>query len=143
MATALSCRMVHGVSASYLLPKECICPNLLGYSRKKCLSSSSSPIPFYGEPRPAGPRPSSFGAADSSFGDGDRDQPPILVRPVSPRENRSCRSLALTALSDPTRADAVAALGEVTGHIAWQGMHQRMLSDPTGQRIFAQPPFSR
>lgn len=47
---------------------------------------------------------------------------------------------ATTALADPTRADAVAALGEVTGHVALQSMHQRMQSDPTGRRILHDRP---
>lgn len=36
---------------------------------------------------------------------------------------------SLTALMDPTRADAVATLGETTGTWALSKMHSRMLSD--------------
>ena len=140
MATALSCRMFMA-SVPPTFCRRNASANLLGYSRKKCLSSSSSPIPFYGEPRPAGPRPSSFGAADSSFGDGTATSP-LFSSGLSPLERTGVAvHSALTALSDPTRADAVAALGEGTGHIALQGMHQRMLSDPTGQRILRNRPL--
>jgi ubiquinone biosynthesis protein COQ4 len=48
---------------------------------------------------------------------------------------------AATAFSDPTRADAVAALGEVTGHVALTNMYDRMMSDPTGQRILRDRPI--
>lgn len=47
---------------------------------------------------------------------------------------------ATTAVSDPTRADAVAALGEVTGHVALCGICNRMMLDPTGQRILRDRP---
>jgi ubiquinone biosynthesis protein COQ4 len=48
---------------------------------------------------------------------------------------------AATAFSDPTRADAVAALGEVTGHVALTNMYDRMMCDPTGQRILRDRPI--
>jgi hypothetical protein len=37
-------------------------------------------------------------------------------------------------LADPTRADLVAAIGDVTGAVAPQAIYDRMKSDPTGQR---------
>jgi len=45
-----------------------------------------------------------------------------------------------TALLDPTRADAVAALGEVTGHVALREMYDTMMKDETGQRILRDRP---
>jgi ubiquinone biosynthesis protein COQ4 len=49
-------------------------------------------------------------------------------------------SSAVTALADPTRADAVATLGEVTGSIALRELHQKMLQHPTGQLILQEKP---
>jgi ubiquinone biosynthesis protein COQ4 len=48
---------------------------------------------------------------------------------------------ATTALYDPNRADAVAALGEVTGHYALTHMHQTMMADETGRRILTDRPI--
>ena len=48
---------------------------------------------------------------------------------------------AATAFSDPTRADAVAALGEVTGHVALTNMYDKMMTDATGQRILRDRPI--
>jgi len=48
---------------------------------------------------------------------------------------------ATTALADPTRADSVAALGEVTGHVALVAMRDRMRSDPTGRRLLKDKPL--
>ena len=48
---------------------------------------------------------------------------------------------ATTALADPTRADSVAALGEVTGHVALVAMRDRMRSDPTGRRLLNDKPL--
>jgi hypothetical protein len=47
---------------------------------------------------------------------------------------------AITAFSDPTRADAVAALGELTGQVSLTRIHQNMMADPTGQRILQDRP---
>eukprot|EP00980_Cylindrotheca_fusiformis_P018502 scaffold6124_cov122-Cylindrotheca_fusiformis.AAC.21 len=47
---------------------------------------------------------------------------------------------ATTAFSDPTRADAVAALGELTGQVSLERIHQKMLADPTGRRILEDRP---
>jgi len=79
--------------------------------------SSSSEIPFYGLPRPPSEGPS-------------------LLKRVAVAVHS-----ATTAFSDPTRADAVAALGEVTGHVALTSMYDRMMSDATGQRILRDRPI--
>jgi ubiquinone biosynthesis protein Coq4 len=47
---------------------------------------------------------------------------------------------ATTAFTDPTRADAVAALGEVTGLVTLRKIHNRMMQDPTGRRILQERP---
>ena len=47
---------------------------------------------------------------------------------------------SVTALSDPTRADAVAAVGEVTGAFALSRMRAGMEQDDTGRRILRDKP---
>ena len=82
------------------------------------MSTSSSEIPFYGLPRPAQ----------------EEDASSLLKRVAVAVHS------ATTALADPTRADAVAALGEVTGHVALTNMYNTMMSDATGQRILRDRP---
>jgi ubiquinone biosynthesis protein COQ4 len=48
---------------------------------------------------------------------------------------------ATTAYSDPTRADAVAVLGEITGPITLQRMHKTMINDPIGYQILKDRPI--
>jgi len=48
---------------------------------------------------------------------------------------------ATTAFADPTRADAVAALGEVTGPITLRRIHDQMMGDPTGRLILQERPI--
>jgi ubiquinone biosynthesis protein COQ4 len=84
----------------------------------RAVSSSSNDVPFYGLPRPAS------------------DEGPSLLK----RLGVALHS-ATTAFSDPTRADAVAALGEVTGHVALTNMYDRMMSDATGQDILRDRPI--
>ena len=45
---------------------------------------------------------------------------------------------ALAALRDPTRADAVAQVGEATGGPALREVYHSMLSDPVGRRLLVQ-----
>ena len=78
----------------------------------------NSSIPFYGEPRPA------------------NDFPELSI---FQRVGIAVHS-ATSALADPTKADAVAALGEVTGNVALKGVYDRMMNDPTGQRILKEKP---
>eukprot|EP00537_Pseudo-nitzschia_pungens_P003550 CAMPEP_0172374880 /NCGR_PEP_ID=MMETSP1060-20121228/58133_1 /TAXON_ID=37318 /ORGANISM="Pseudo-nitzschia pungens, Strain cf. cingulata" /LENGTH=253 /DNA_ID=CAMNT_0013101737 /DNA_START=104 /DNA_END=865 /DNA_ORIENTATION=+ len=47
---------------------------------------------------------------------------------------------ATTAFADPTRADAVAALGEITGPLTLRRIHDRMMADPTGRQILRERP---
>jgi ubiquinone biosynthesis protein COQ4 len=80
---------------------------------------SNSDQPFYGSPRP----------------------------PKNNQQRLPHQKLALaihhatTAFSDPTRADAVAALGELTGQVSLERIHQKMMADPTGQRILQDRPM--
>ncbi|EED88476.1 predicted protein, partial [Thalassiosira pseudonana CCMP1335] len=48
---------------------------------------------------------------------------------------------SITALNDPTRADAVAAVGEVTGSYALSRMMQTMQNDEIGRRILKERPL--
>jgi ubiquinone biosynthesis protein COQ4 len=48
---------------------------------------------------------------------------------------------ATTAFADPTRADAVAALGEITGPLTLQRLAQQMKQDPVGRRILQDRPI--
>ena len=50
---------------------------------------------------------------------------------------------AFAALKDPSRADAVATLGELTGPTTLLRMHERMASDATGRRVLALQPRVR
>ena len=47
---------------------------------------------------------------------------------------------AITAMRDPTRADAVAAVGELTGELALLELRKTMLNHETGQRILQERP---
>jgi ubiquinone biosynthesis protein COQ4 len=79
-------------------------------------SNSGSGEPFYGSPR--------------------------VTTKTSPTERWGLAfQSAFTALIDPTRADAVAALAEVTGLVALQSMKERMGSDPMGRRILKEKPL--
>jgi ubiquinone biosynthesis protein COQ4 len=48
---------------------------------------------------------------------------------------------ASVALDDPTRADAVAAVGELTGPVALRRLLEHMRSDPDGQQILLDRPI--
>jgi ubiquinone biosynthesis protein COQ4 len=48
---------------------------------------------------------------------------------------------ATTALNDPTRADAVAQLGELTGHVALTSMYNVMMQNNVGQQILRERPI--
>ena len=78
--------------------------------------------PFYGRPRQA--RGNTSGLSHSNV----MDRISIAV------------NNATTAFTDPTRADAVAALGEVTGTITLRRIHDQMMSDPVGRLILEERP---
>lgn len=96
----------------------------------------ASSEPWYGAPRPA-----------RDIGSPGRQPPPpgaaaAAASGLTPLERVGVAvHSATTALADPTRADAVAALGEVTGHVALQSMQRRMQSDPVGRRILQDRPL--
>lgn len=83
--------------------------------------STAGEVPFYGAPRPL----------DTNTGKGSTSWKKRLSLTL---QN------AATAFSDPTRADAVAAVGELTGLVALQQMRNAMLQDPVGRQILAERP---
>eukprot|EP00978_Attheya_sp_CCMP212_P043019 scaffold273332_cov51-Attheya_sp.AAC.1 len=86
-------------------------------SQKLQFSSSAAgtkkdKVPFYGRPAP----PSSSEASSLNF-----------LQRVTVALHSST-----TALADPERGDAVAALGDVTAHMALMNLHDVMKKDETG-----------
>lgn len=84
-------------------------------------------IPFYGQPRPDGWK---YGEEYTKKGN-------------SSLQNRIVLALhyATTAFVDPTRADAVAALGEITGSVSLRRIYQEMEADPIGRQILQDRPI--
>jgi ubiquinone biosynthesis protein COQ4 len=80
-----------------------------------------TPEPFYGLPRSQASKDCETDTASARFA--------LLLRH------------AATALRDPTRADSVAAVGELTGTLALQRMHQAMKGDPVGRQILKDRPI--
>jgi ubiquinone biosynthesis protein COQ4 len=86
---------------------------------------STGEVPFYGAPRPSPSVDTNTGAASTSW---------------KKRLSLTIQNAA-TAFSDPTRADAVAAVGELTGLVALQQMRDAMMQDPVGRKILAERPI--
>lgn len=80
-------------------------------------SSDVGEVPFYGTPRHQSPSPLS------------------TIKRLTLAVHA-----ATSAFNDPTRADSVAVLGEVTGHVALQSMKEKMLSHPVGREIMQNQP---
>lgn len=83
-------------------------------------TNNPASIPFYGLPRPPATNPST--------------ETSLKKRLVLALQS------AVTAFRDPTRDDAVAALGEVTGTLALQRILQQMRQHPTGQLLLRDKP---
>lgn len=96
--------------------------------------SSDSAIPFYGAPRPLPITPIST----PIHLDIDLNQN-LYLNPL--QRITLAVSSAVTALTDPTRADAVAALGELSGTVSLRQMYDRMMLDAEGQRILQEKPI--
>ena len=94
---------------------------LLRYSNNwRCtFSTTTNDEPFYGQPRP--PR--------------TKESRSVV--------NRIAVAIhyATTAFADPTRADAVAALGEITGPLTLQRLAKQMKQDSVGRRILQDRPI--
>lgn len=119
------------------------------YVQRSNLSSNSNVPPFYGSPRrPPGTDSlveSAAGIAAAATSTRRRILP-LVSRPlgiVAPPMDRWARTLqgAATAARDPTRADAVAAVGELTGRVALRRMLQEMRYHPVGRQILSDRPL--
>ena len=86
----------------------------------RCTFSTASEEPYYGKPRP--PR--------------NAREPRSVVNRIAVAIH-----YATTAFADPTRADAVAALGEITGPLTLQRLAKQMKQDPVGRRILHDRPI--
>lgn len=101
-----------------------------------------------GKIKPSGSRSSSAARSLSSTAQGS-DEPFFgRPRPSNADEPRSIPNklavalhYATAAFSDPTRADAVAALGEITGHVTLQRLVRQMKQDDVGKRILEDRPI--
>lgn len=101
--------------------------------RRFASTHSHDDEPFYGTPRPAttnfqGPSQSSEASAGRLGTSSISDRIALAVYH------------ATTAFTDPTRADAVAALAEVTGTVTLRKIHDQMMADPTGRLILQEKP---
>mmetsp|Transcript_17318 Transcript_17318/g.36603 ORF Transcript_17318/g.36603 Transcript_17318/m.36603 type:complete len:338 (+) Transcript_17318:65-1078(+) len=110
----------------------------------RTLSSS----PFYGNPLPPSSRylsPRDRHSKDQNLhqkqGDNHRN-PQHCIPSLSPLQRiATLIHSSVTALNDPTRADAVAAVGEVTGSFALSKIMRQMENDPVGRRILKERPL--
>lgn len=97
-------------------------------SKSTTTNNSEAEEPFYGRPR-------------RTFGQGDSDSVLGGVATNSIGHRIAIAMVnATTAFRDPTRADAVAALGEVTGTVTLRRIHDQMMSNPTGRLILRDRP---
>jgi ubiquinone biosynthesis protein Coq4 len=83
--------------------------------------------PFYGKPR------------NSSCSRASLDGHTTNQRSFQDRIAIALHS-ATTAFADPTRADAVATLGDITGPFTLQRIYNKMTQDPTGRLILNERP---
>ena len=111
-------------------------------SHRSRSQSTTSSSPFYGTPRPpssryVAPPDDAGGSSSTDLEQGDRHLPPL-----SPLQRLATLvHSSLTALNDPTRADAVAAVGEVTGSYALSRMRAGMEANEVGRRILTERPL--
>ena len=99
------------------------------------LSTTST---FYGAPSPPSTR---YTINDSPSTDNKKQQQYNIIPPLSPLQRLgTLLHSSLTALNDPTRADAVAAVGEVTGSYALSKILVAMEKDENGRRILVERP---
>lgn len=109
-------------------------PNLPG---PKCRRRYMSSNPFYGAPLPPSSRYNSHNSTRH-----DHDKQYHHLPPLTPLQRLATLvHSSLTALNDPARADAVAAVGEVTGSYALSKMMAGMEQDEVGRRILNERPI--
>ncbi|KAL7460239.1 hypothetical protein ACHAXS_000703 [Conticribra weissflogii] len=119
-------------------------PSRLSPHHHRTLSSA----PFYGNALPPSSRyfsPRDLHSIDPKLhrpkGDGHRN-PHHYIPSLSPLQRLATLiHSSVTALNDPTRADAVAAVGEVSGSFALSKIMQQMKNDPVGRRILKERPL--
>jgi ubiquinone biosynthesis protein COQ4 len=116
---------------------------------------STSPPPFYGVPSPPSTR---YGSVVDTSNNNIRDDSQQNNKPSSSENNsqeeRHCippltplqrlgtlLHSSLTAINNPTRADAVAAVGEVTGSYALSKILVAMEKNDVGRRILVERPI--
>ena len=129
---------------------------LLVTSRQAPLSSSAatallSTSNFFGSPLPPSTRyiypidsRDNFSAGNTHHRDDlqPREQQTQYIPPLTPLQRLgTLLHSSLTALNDPTRADAVAAVGEVTGSYALSKILVAMEKDDVGRRILVERPL--
>ena len=96
------------------------------YASSKGTNNNTEEEPFYGKPRATTTTTTMIGRLQYT---NRMDRIAIAVHN------------ATTAFADPTRADAVAALGEITGPITLRRIHDTMMKDPTGRLILQERPI--
>ncbi len=149
-----NCLISPSLSAS--LPSPC---SRYNDSRIICfMSSSTDAFPFYGTARPPSARynkssprtednsPSHYlNSRTRSLNPGwwrRRQQQPRHLPPLTPLQRLATLvHSSVTALGDPARADAVAAVGEVTGSYALSNILAGMMQDDVGRRILHERPL--
>eukprot|EP00986_Skeletonema_menzelii_P009223 scaffold4146_cov151-Skeletonema_menzelii.AAC.1 len=105
-------------------------------SRQAAALSTTRETPFYGRPLPQSTR---YTINDSSSTDSHQQH---TIPPLTGLQRLgTLLHSSLTALNDPTRADAVAAVGEVTGSYALSKILVAMEKDPVGRRILVERPL--
>jgi len=103
----------------------------------RTLSTTSTTTSFYGAPSP----PSTRYTINDSPSSTDNKKQQYIIPPLSPLQRLgTLLHSSLTALNDPTRADAVAAVGEVTGSYALSKILVAMEKDENGRRILVERP---
>ena len=103
----------------------------------RTLSTTSTTTSFYGAPSP----PSTRYTINDSPSSTDNKKQQYTIPPLSPLQRLgTLLHSSLTALNDPTRADAVAAVGEVTGSYALSKILVAMEKDENGRRILVERP---
>ena len=111
-------------------------------NQNQCMMMSSAP--FYGTPLPPSsrydaPNSSSDTSTQQQQQHNQNQQHIPLLSPI--QRIATLVHSSLTALNDPTRADAVAAVGEVTGSFALSKMLAGMESNEVGKRILNDRPI--
>lgn len=108
---------------------------LSSISSRAALSTTST---FYGAPLPPSTR---YTINDDSSSTPANQHPQHYIPPLTPLQRLgTLLHSSLTALNDPTRADAVAAVGEVTGSYALSKILVAMEKDAVGRRILDERP---